>query len=192
MKITVVNQTESSITFYVEREKGVHNHVDELIADFTAAEIEGLNADEIKTYAWHKVKPIAVRVFEQIEPLDENDNPIDFTLVLSRPVRLEIIGNPTLMIGDTAEYHVIVYDQYEQVMYDASPTISNSTITATEVGEVTVTATLGDLSTSMTVGIIERPKTKEEQLQELIDQLILDNLNMQIQIDTLIMSSLEV
>lgn len=36
------------------------------------------------------------------------------------------------------------------------------------------------------------PKPETQKLQELIDQLIIDNLNMQQQIDTLITSSLEV
>lgn len=177
MRIEILEQNENSIKFLIEREQGTYNNTEE-IAHFTVAEIEGLSANEIKTYAWYKVKPIVIRVFEQIEPLDEADNPIGFTLVPSRPVRLEIIGNPTLMIGDTAEYHAIVYDQYRQVIHDAEPTITNETITATDVGEITVTATLGELSAMMTVVITERPKTKEEQLQELIDQLILDNLNM--------------
>ncbi len=68
----------------------------------------------------------------------------------------------------------------------------NKVIIATEVGEAVVNVSLGDLSKSLVVNIVERIKTEKEILQKLVDTLIVDNLKMQEQIDILITSSLGV
>lgn len=190
MKITIMNQNKNCFEFLIEREQGMYNNCN-LAVELTNGEVQDLTEDEIKTLAWLRVKPTAIRVFEQIEPLDEQDNSVGFTLAPSVPKRIEIYGNSTIVIGDTAEYHAVVYDQYGQAM-TAEPAWVNKTITAVEVGSLTVTASLGDLSKSMTVSVIERIKSREEILQELVDTLIVDNLNMQSQIDTLIPASLGV
>lgn len=123
-----------------------------------------------------KAKPTAIRVFIEIEPLDEGDSPMGFNLIQSVPKRIVILESSAVTIGNTAEYQALVFDQYNQQM-NVEPVMENKTITATQVGVITVRASIGDIVASFDVNIIERVKTKEEQLQELVDQLILDNLN---------------
>jgi len=77
MKIQIINQEQNSIDFLVEREEGMYNNVN-VTAEFTNEEIEGLTQGQIYQLAWDKVKHIVYRVFEQIEPLDEPENFIDF------------------------------------------------------------------------------------------------------------------
>lgn len=191
MKINISKQIENSFEFLVEREIGQYNNCS-LISELSESEVQELSEDEIKTLAWLRVKPTAIRVFNEIEPLNEVDTPAEFKIVPSIPKRIEIIGNSTIMVGSTAEYQAAVYDQYGQVISDVDLTWNNKTVTAIEVGVMTVTASLGNMSESFTVSAIEKPKSREEQLQELVDQLIIDKLNMQRQIDTLVTSSLEV
>lgn len=190
MKITLLRQEQNNIEFLVERENGTYNNCN-LLIELSESETQGLTENEIKTLAWLRVKPTAIRVFEQIEPLNESDNAAGFELVPSVPKRIELYGSTVVIIGNAAEYQAAVYDQYNQVM-TSELTWTNKVITATEVGEVVVTACLGELSKSLVVKVIKKIKTKEEKLQELVDTLILDNLNMQKQIDSLITSGLGV
>ncbi len=190
MKIEIVTQKQNNFEFLIEREQGMYNNCN-LSIELTEKDIEGLSQDEIKTLAWLRTKPTAIRVFEQIEPLDEPDNPIDFKLIEPIAKSLELYGPTTLTIGSTAEYQAAVYDQYNQRI-EADLTWINKVIIATEIGEVVVNVSLGDLSKSLVVNIVKRIKTEKEILQELVDTLIVDNLKMQEQIDTLITSSLEV
>lgn len=191
MIVKISNQITKGYELFIEREKGIYNNCN-LSVDLSQTDVHGLTDNEIKTLAWLRVKPIAIRVFEEIEPLDEKDNPIGFKLVPSVPKRIQILGSRTLFVGDTTEYQAEVYDQYGQEMRDVELIWDNKYITATEKGNKTVTACFGDISESFTVSIIERPKTRDEILQELVDQLLIDNLNMQQQIDTLITTNLEV
>lgn len=190
MKIEIVTQKQNNFEFLIEREQGMYNNCN-LSIELTEKDIEGLSQDEIKTLAWLRTKPTAIRVFEQIEPLDEPDNPIDFKLIEPIAKRLELYGPTTLTIGSTAEYQAAVYDQYNQRI-EADLTWINKVIIATEIGEVVVNVSLGDLSRSLVVNIVKRIKTEKEILQELVDTLIVDNLKMQEQIDALITSSLGV
>lgn len=188
MEITIVSQNDINFEFLIEREQGMYNNCN-LFIELTGDEVQGLSANEVKTLAWLRAKPTAIRVFEQIEPIDEVDNPIGFELVPSVPNRIELYGNSTLTVGAKSEYQAMVYDQYNQVI-NTDLTWINKVITATVTGEVIVTASLGDLSKSLVVNVVERAKTKDEILQELVDKLIVDNINMQSQIDTLFTSSL--
>ncbi|MHB8065015.1 MAG: hypothetical protein ACYDG2_20750 [Ruminiclostridium sp.] len=190
MKIQILNQNQNRFEFLVEREQGMYNNCN-LSITLADVEVQELTDDEIKTLAWLRVKSTAIRVFEQIEPLNEPDNPIGFELIPSAPKRIELYGNAVVAIGDTTEYQATVYDQYNQAMA-AEPIWVNKSITAVEPGEVVVTASVGTLSKSLVVNVVERIKSQEEIMQELVDTLLVDNLNMQSQIDTLITSSLGV
>ncbi len=77
MKIQIVKQEDDLIEFLVEREEGTYNNCN-LTALLTSDEIEGLTEGQILQLAWNKVKHIAYRVFNQIEPLNEDENPIGF------------------------------------------------------------------------------------------------------------------
>lgn len=77
MKIQIINQEQNFIDFLVEREKGIYNNVN-VTAEFTNEEVEGLTQGQIYQLAWDKVKHIVYRVFEQIEPLNEEENFIGF------------------------------------------------------------------------------------------------------------------
>ena len=95
MKITVLNQEGNTLTYLIERKQGQYNNIVEPI---TLTNTEGLTDDEIKTLGYIKLKPLAKRVFEVIEPLDEVDNPIDFEIVV-------VVGNVRheLVAGSGAE-----------------------------------------------------------------------------------------
>lgn len=194
MKIIIrsdtVIQDDRIIEYLIEREQGQYNNIVETVI-LPISELVGLSEDEIKTLGYLKIKPTAVRVFAEIEPLSEIDNPVDFELVPSVPKRIQIMGSNLLYTGDTAEYQATIYDQYGQTM-DIDLTWNNKTIIATEIDNIVVSASFGNLLESFVVNIVEKPRTKEELLQELVDQLIIDNLNMQQQIDQLILTSLGV
>lgn len=174
MKIQILEQENNKVHFLIEREEGMYNNVN-VISEVTDLEVVGLSEDEVKTLAYLKVKPIAVKVFSQIEPLNEGDNPVDFELVPSRPVKIEIIGNTLLEIGDTQEYSTLVYDQYNQVV-DLVPIMENKVIEATKVEKVIVKATLEDLVSELNVDVIARQIPKEEILETEIADLWYDSM----------------
>lgn len=77
MKIIILEETENSIEFLVERERGIYNNCNP-IATLYPHEVKGITKGQIYQLAWDKVKHIAYRVFNEIEPLDEGENPIGF------------------------------------------------------------------------------------------------------------------
>jgi hypothetical protein len=89
LKITIVKQKANQIEFLIEREQGMYNNVN-VSATFTDEEIVGLTQDQIKTLAYNKVKDIAIRVFAQIEPLNEVENPVGFNLVELPVVEIDL------------------------------------------------------------------------------------------------------
>lgn len=94
MKITILNQEQNSIDFLIEREEGIYNNVN-VTAELNDYEIEGLTQGQIYQLAWDKVKHIAYRVFNQIEPLDEEENFIGFEVE-----NLPILPEPEPVIVD--------------------------------------------------------------------------------------------
>ncbi|WP_313559713.1 hypothetical protein [Ruminiclostridium cellobioparum] len=67
------------------------------------------------------------------------------------------------MVDSTAEYQSAVYDRYNQLM-TADLNWTNKTATGTEVGIILVTTSLGDLSQELTVNIVDRIKSREENI----------------------------
>lgn len=187
MKITIkrdkVIDSNRTLEYLIEREQGTYNNIVESVT-FNSAEISGMTEDEIKTFGYIKLKSLAKRVFEAIEILNEPDNPVGFTLVSSVPKRINILGNTTLQIGQTAEYQAIAYDQYEQTM-NVNMTWQNKTITATQVGDVIIKASVGEITASMTVKVTEKQQTKEEILSQTVAQLSLENADLKQQLQTL-------
>lgn len=129
MKITVLNQEGNTLTYLIEREQGPYNNIVEPI---TLTNTEGLMENEIKTLGYIKLKPLAKRVFEVIEPLDEVDSPIDFEIVPSRTVKTEVFAPVSAIVGSEAYITKQYTDQYGQV------TSENVAINTSTLGAVTV------------------------------------------------------
>lgn len=162
MKIIInsISADNTEIEYLIERELGTYNNIVETVK-LTTAEIAGLTVDEIKTLGFKRIKHVAVRVFEQIEPLAETDNPIGFTLVASVPKRIEVQGSNTLRVGDSAEYFANVFDQYGEITNDVI-TWTNKTVNATVEGIVKVTASVGIITDFIDVEIIPYTPSREE------------------------------
>ena len=94
MKIQILKQEAHQIDFLIEREEGTYNNVN-VSATFTDDEIQGFTEDQIKTLAYNKVKDVAIRVFTQIEPLTESENPVGFKLV-----KLPVVEQPQVIIEE--------------------------------------------------------------------------------------------
>lgn len=124
MRIEVISKMDETISILVERQKGIENNIRESI---TLQSIEGLSDDEIKTAAWLKIKPIAIRVFEAIEPLDEEDAAEGFNMIPSRTVKTEVFV-PSEIIVETEAYATKQHtDQYGQITSEIV-TIDTSTL----------------------------------------------------------------
>lgn len=129
MKISILEQNGTTFEYLIEREKGHYNNIVERI---TLESVDGLSADEIKTLGFIKLKPIAIRVFEAIEPLDEIDNPVGFEIIPSRVVSINVVAPSEVVKGSEAFVTKHTTDQYDQI------TSEEIQIDSSAVGEVII------------------------------------------------------
>jgi DNA-directed RNA polymerase subunit L len=125
LKITVLKQEQNQIDFLIEREQGTYNNVN-VSAIFTDEEISGFSENQVKTLAYNKVKDIAIRVFEQIEPLDEVDNPVDFSLV-----ELPVVEQTPVVVADMPSQIEVEFAEYVIATEDRIAELENKINTLT-------------------------------------------------------------
>lgn len=152
MKITVLGQEGNTLTYLIEREQGQYNNIVEQI---TLTDTEGLSQDEIKTLGFIKLKPLAKRVFEAIEPLDESDTAEGFNLIPSRTAKTEVFAQTSVIVGSEAVVTKQFIDQYGQATHEYI-NIDTSTV-----GEITVEG--------KTVSVITAPKPEPTAEDYLLD-----------------------
>lgn len=84
----------------------------------------GLAKDEVYTMAYRQVKDKAIELFKKIEYVEEEDTPIDFTIVSPKANTIRIIGadsiNKTIGKDICTDYVAQVFDQYGFYMKDVA------------------------------------------------------------------------
>ena len=159
MKVTITAKDGLKISYNIERESGtIQNHIDDTVT-LNDAEIVGLSGGEVKTLGFLKLRPLAVKVFSEVEPLgEEHDHGVGFALVPPREVRKDVLGDSTVFLNSTASAVVNTIDQYGQLMATKTVPIDTS-----KLGNVVVEG--------KTFTVVVKPKTPEERVAELEVQL---------------------
>lgn len=155
MKIAIKAQHGNELTYLVEREKGTYNNITESVI---VKNTSGLDENEIKTAGWLMIKPIALRVFETIEPLDEPENPIGFKLIPSRIVKTEYEKPQNFIQNSEAYISKKTTDQYGQT------TTTSLKVDTNTVGTITID--------SQELEIIARPIDEKAQAIDMLTYLM--------------------
>lgn len=107
------------IDIRVEQELEPNNSISQYVK-FNAEDIIGLSNSEIYTKAYYKVKLLALDVFKKVQYQDEDDNPIDFSLVQPKAKVIKIVGSELISkeVGKDheAHYEAKIFDQYGDYM----------------------------------------------------------------------------
>lgn len=177
MKIKVLsnlhdtNTNERSVEFFIERETGMYNNCN-LKYNFLPNEADHLiSNDEIQTYAWYKVKPQAVLLFEAIMPMtsSEVDSPVNFEIIKPRIIGIDTRYESNVYLNENhVVYNVVSIDQYHRETVLSPSSYIINTIDTSSLGEKELIVTYSSFTEKYPVYVIEKTKSDLEVLQEKI------------------------